>query len=329
MSSPAFWSDKKKAENLSRELQQKKMFVEKYEHLHTELADLEEIWMMTQDAPEDTSSDEEVVIALRRLNHDVQAFRAKLFLDGPYDAKDAIVSIHAGAGGKDAQDFAQMLFRMYLRYFEKEGFKVNIVDMSEGEDVGLKSVTMEVRGSMVYGVLKGEHGVHRLVRLSPFNVKHTRETSFVLVEVLPDVGLEEVQIDDKDLRVDTFRSSGKGGQSVNTTNSAIRVTHIPTGVVIQCQSERSQLQNKQSAMRVLIAKLTELQKEQKAATISELRGKTRDISWGHQIRSYVLQPYTIVKDHRTNVEVNNVQKVLDGDIDAFIQGYLLSEVHKN
>ncbi len=329
MSSPTFWSDKKKAEDLSRELQQKKMLVEKYGHLHSELADLEEIWMMTQDDADDTSSNEEVAIALRRLTHDVQAFRAKLFLDGPYDSKDAIVSIHAGAGGKDAQDFAQMLFRMYLRYFENEGFKVSVVDMSEGEDVGLKSVTMEVRGSMIYGTLKGEHGVHRLVRLSPFNVKHTRETSFALVEVLPDVGLEEVQIDEKDLRVDTFRSSGKGGQSVNTTNSAIRITHIPTGVVIQCQSERSQLQNKQSAMRVLIAKLIELQKEQKAATISELKGKTRDISWGHQIRSYVLQPYTIVKDHRTNVEVGNVQKVLDGNIDPFIQGYLLSGENKH
>lgn len=318
-----FWNDRKKAGKLSQELQQKKYIIEKYELLHRELGGLDEIWMMIEQSSDCGFSCEELCVSLRKLAKNIAEYRALLFLDGKHDSCDVIFTIHAGTGGKDAQDFAQMLMRMYLRFFEHQKFKVNILDKSEGEEVGLKSAVLEVRGDMVYGLLKSEHGVHRLVRLSPFNAKHSRETSFARVEILPVVDDEGVVVDDKDLRLDTFRASGKGGQGVNTTDSAVRITHIPTGTVVQCQNERSQLQNKQAAMKVLLSRLNELKEEQKAETIDEIKGKKKEISWGNQIRSYVLQPYTMVKDHRTGEETANVQKVLDGDLERFVQAFLL------
>jgi peptide chain release factor 2 len=325
MSAPGFWDNRKKGEKLSKELQHKKYIHDKHDSLHKELADLEAIWMMVEDEPNEGFSHEELSVALRKLKKEVSRYKSLIFLDGKYDSHDVIFSIHAGTGGKDAQDFALMLMRMYLRYFEHQNFKVTVLDKSEGEEVGLKSAVLEVRGPMAYGLLKGEHGVHRLVRLSPFNVKHTRETSFVLAEAVPLVDIEDVEIDEKDLKIDTFRASGKGGQGVNTTDSAVRITHKPTKITVQCQNERSQLQNKESAMRVLVSRLVELQEKEHAKTIKELKGKKKEISWGNQIRSYVLHPYTMVKDHRTKEETSQVQRVLDGDLDRFVQAYLLKK----
>lgn len=325
MSAPGFWDDRKKSEKLSKALQHKRHILDKYAALYKELSDLDEISMMIENDSSGGLSHEELTVAIRKLSQDVASYRSLLFLDGPYDSCDAIFAIHAGTGGKDAQDFASMLLRMYLRFFEQSGFHAAVLDKSDGEEVGVKSVTVEVKGSMAYGLLKSEHGVHRLVRLSPFNAKNSRETSFAMVEVLPIVEEGDIEVDEKDLRVDTYRSSGKGGQGVNTTDSAVRITHIPTGIVVQCQNERSQLQNKEAAMKVLIAKLIELQNEQKVATLKDIKGKKKEISWGNQIRSYVLQPYTMVKDHRTGEETSNAQKVLDGDINRFVQAYLLKK----
>lgn len=324
MSAPGFWDDRKKSEQFSRELQHKKRILNTYDVLYRELDDLKDIDVMIEEDPE-ALSPEEFGVSMQKLSGDISSFRSLLFLDGPYDSCDAILAIHAGTGGKDAQDFVSMLLRMYLRFFEQNDFRATILDKSEGEEVGIKNVTVEVTGSMAYGLLKSEHGVHRLVRLSPFNAKNSRETSFVMVEVLPVVSEEDFQINEKDLRVDTFRAGGKGGQGVNTTDSAVRITHVPTSTVVQCQNERSQLQNKEAAMKVLIAKLIELQNEQKVATLNDLKGKKREISWGNQIRSYVLQPYTLVKDHRTGEETSQAQKVLDGHIGGFIQAYLLKK----
>jgi peptide chain release factor 2 len=270
----------------------------------------------------DESLKSDLLISLDTLQQDFDAMKEELKLSGPYDDYDAILSIHAGAGGNDAQDWAAMLLRMYVRYGESNNFSVQSIDESTGEEAGIKSATIEISGPFAFGKLKGEHGVHRLVRLSPFNAE-SRETSFAKVEVMPKVDKpDEVAIDDKDLKVDVYRSGGHGGQSVNTTDSAVRITHIPTGIVVAIQNERSQLQNRETAMTILRSRLAQLQMEQHAEAVSELKGPNEQAAWGNQIRSYVLHPYKQVKDLRTRYETSDIEGVLDGNLDGLINAYL-------
>jgi peptide chain release factor 2 len=264
---------------------------------------------------------------LEQLQRDWTAMESRLLLSEPYDERPAILSVHAGAGGTESQDWAEMLLRMYLRWAERHRFKTEILDQTEGEEAGLKSVTVGIDGRWAYGQLKSERGVHRLVRISPFDSQKRRHTSFALVEVMPEVPEDaEVEIDEKDVRVDTYRASGAGGQHVNKTDSAVRMTHLPTGIVVTCQNERSQAQNRERAMAVLRSKLIERQMEEREVELARLRGEHVEAGWGNQIRSYVLQPYTMVKDLRTNVETGNPSAVLDGDLDPFIEGYLRSRI---
>ena len=264
---------------------------------------------------------------LASLQSDWTRMESRLLLSEPYDDRPAILSVHAGAGGTESQDWAEMLLRMYLRWAEQHRFKTEILEQTEGEEAGLKSVTVGIDGRWAYGQLKSERGVHRLVRISPFDSQKRRHTSFALVEVMPEVAEDvEVEIDEKDLRVDTYRASGAGGQHVNKTDSAVRLTHLPTGIVVTCQNERSQAQNRERAMAVLRAKLVERKMQEHEAEMARLRGEHVEAGWGNQIRSYVLQPYTMVKDLRTNHETSNPTAVLDGDLDAFIDAYLRSRI---
>lgn len=271
----------------------------------------------------DASLADELAQQLRALETDFSELKEELKFNGPYDGHDVILSIYAGAGGTDAQDWTQMLLRMYSRYFEKSGWSTVVVDESAGDEAGLKSVTLEVAGAFAYGKLRGEQGVHRLVRLSPFNSDNLRQTSFAKVEVMPKIDKpEDLEIDDKELKIDVYRSGGKGGQSVNTTDSAVRVTHLPTGLTVAIQNERSQLQNKETAMTILRSRLAQLQLEQHAEKLSELKGPNQSAEWGNQIRSYVLHPYKQVKDLRTRYETSQPDAVLDGDLDPLINAYL-------
>lgn len=257
------------------------------------------------------------------LARELKKAHIELFLNGPYDQSDVTLIISAGTGGVDAQDWAEMLLRMYLRYAEKRGWKTSIIEKIAANEAGIKSAMVSVKGTLVYGYLKNEHGVHRLVRLSPFNAKNLRQTSFALVEVLPVIPLEKVAIAEKDLKVDTFRSSGAGGQNVNKTESAVRITHLPTGIIVACQNERSQVQNRAYAMQILLGKLTQRMQEEHKGRVEELKGGYKEAGWSNQIRSYVLQPYTMVKDHRTDVETSQAHDVLDGDLDLFIEQNLV------
>jgi len=273
---------------------------------------------MLEELKEDSNNwEKEVEETLKKL----QEKETLLFLNQPHDNSNAVLSIKAGAGGKDAQDWAEMLLRMYLRYLEKE-YDTEILDKTAGKEAGIKQVTVKVEGKYAYGYLRSEHGTHRLVRLSPFNTAHSRETSFAMVEVIPLTEDTGIEIKDKDLKIDTFRSSGPGGQSVNTTSSAVRITHTPTGITVSCQNERSQGQNKETAMKILKSRLLQKKEEEKEKKVSQLKGEQKDASWGNQIRSYVLHPYTMVKDHRTNYSVSNAEKVLDGEIGGFVKKYL-------
>ena len=269
---------------------------------------------------------DEVTHLLPRQEKEIDAFSLDLMLDGEDDPNNAIVSINAGAGGTEAQDWAEMLFRMYSRWCERRGYKVDIVDFQPGEEAGIKSTTLTVGGNYAYGYLKNEIGIHRLVRISPFNASGKRHTSFASVFVFPELDSEiVVDVDEKDLRIDTYRARGAGGQHVNKTSSAVRITHMPTGIVVQCQQEKSQHRNKEMAMKVLKARLYQNEKEKQEEKMREIHESKDDIAWGNQIRSYVLQPYQMVKDHRTNIEIGNVNSVLDGEIDEFIEGVLLKK----
>ena len=317
-----FWDDQENAQKVSKQLSDIQKEVEAWEVMKRDGDELLGLYP-TIDIEKDPETAEEFKGMVRDLEARWRKLEVKTFLSGKYDKYDVIMNIHAGTGGKDAMDFAEMLLRMYLRYSENQEYTVEVVEKSVGEEVGLKSATLFIRGLHAFGYLKGERGVHRLVRLSPFNSKNSRETSFAFVEILPDLPDTEVEeIDKNDLRVDTFRSSGAGGQSVNKTDSAVRITHIPTNIVVVCQDERSQLQNKERAMKILLAKLHDLKEQQQVNEFTELRGERQEIAWGNQIRSYVLQPYTMVKDHRTNYEENNPDKVFDGELDGFIEAEL-------
>ena len=317
MSEPDFWQDSQQAQNISQQQSKLEKRLQPWRDLKTGVDDVLELAALN-----DASLQADLRKQLEQLQQQFEILKEDLKLSGPYDDFDAIISLHAGAGGADAQDWAGMLLRMYIRFAEKSGWKVTTIEESAADEGGIKSVTLEVQGSYVYGKLKGEHGVHRLVRLSPFNAE-SRETSFAKVEVMPKVDKpDSLIIDDKDLKIDVYRSGGHGGQSVNTTDSAVRITHLPTGIVVAIQNERSQLQNRETAMTILRSRLIQLQMEQHAEKISELKGPNEQAAWGNQIRSYVLHPYKQVKDLRTRHESSDPDNVLDGNLDPFITAYL-------
>lgn len=321
MSDPEFWQNQERAKDISQVLNELKEEREKWERINKDLADLVEMAKM---AGQDEAFAAEVEKKFLEFSKVVNKEELKTFLSGKYDPSNALLSIYSGAGGTEAQDWAQMLLRMYLRYAEKKGFVAKVLNVHEGQEAGIKNATIEIRGHYAYGYLRGEGGVHRLVRLSPFNANNLRHTSFALVEVLPEFEkAPEIKIDPSELRVDTYRSSGPGGQYVNKTESAVRITHEPTGIVVACQSERSQGSNKDQAMKMLYSKLYQLQLQTQKKERGEIRGETKPsqgtAEWGSQIRSYVLHPYKMVKDHRTEVELRQPDLVLDGDLDEFIE----------
>lgn len=304
------------------ELNELKDTVENYESLNSSVISIKELLDM-MDSEEFIAMQIDITEELLETKREISKLNTKTLLSGEYDKNNAIFSIHAGSGGLEATDWAQMLMRMYTRYFDNKKYKYEITDINNEDGGGIKSVTMFVKGKNAYGYLKSEKGVHRLVRISPFDSNKRRHTSFASVDVYPELDANtNIEIDEKDLRVDTFRSSGAGGQHVNTTDSAVRITHIPTGVTVSSQNERSQIQNRAQAMSMLIAKLVQIREEEHKEKIEDIQGKYSQISWGSQIKSYVFQPYTMVKDHRTNFEVGNVEKVMDGDIEDFINAYL-------
>jgi peptide chain release factor 2 len=325
---PSLWDDPAGAQALLRRADELREEIAAWRGLEERARGLAEMAELAASDPEGAASlGPDLEHDLAALQGDWTRMEGELLLSDPHDRSPAIVSVHAGAGGTESQDWAEMLLRMYLRWAERHRYKTEILDQTEGEEAGLKSVTFSVSGRWAYGRLKSERGVHRLVRISPFDSQKRRHTSFALVEVMPEVPEDtEVEIRDDDLRIDTYRSSGAGGQHVNKTDSAVRITHLPTGIVVTCQNERSQIQNRERAMAMLRARLVERQMEEREAEMARLRGVHVEAGWGNQIRSYVLQPYTMVKDLRTGVETSNPSAVLDGDIDAFIDGYLRSRI---
>lgn len=321
MSKEDFWDDPQKAQDISKQANMYREKIEQYEELITELEELETMVFFIEEG--DNSFAEELIKGIEVLENKIKDFKIEILLEGEYDKHNAIISIHAGTGGLDAQDWAQMLLRMYTRWAEDKGYKVKILDILTDTEAGIKSVTLLIEGINAYGYLKSEKGVHRIIRISSYDSSGKRHTSFASVDVMPEIDDSiDISINPNDIRVDTYRASGSGGQHVNKTDSAVRITHLPTGVVVQCQSERSQHINKETAMRMLISKLVELKESEQKERIEDLQGKYSRIAWGSQIRSYVFNPYTLVKDHRTDVEVGNVQGVIDGDIDIFINAYL-------
>ena len=325
---PDFWQDSTGAQAVMRQLRGKKNLVNSWRELEKKVADLRDMIALAIEEG-DYSFEQEIQLELKKLSSQFEQLESKLLFVGDYDSRNAILALHAGAGGTESQDWANMLLRMYLRWAERHDYHTEVLDVSLGEEAGIRSATVEIKGDYAYGYLRGEHGVHRLVRLSPFDADHARHTSFVLVEVLPEAEeTVDIVISPEDLRIDTFRPSGPGGQHMQKTSSAVRVTHLPTGIGATCQGQRSQHQNKETALRILYARLLELERVKKEEEKVKIKGERIEAGWGNQIRSYVLHPYKMVKDHRTDYEVVNAEAVLDGDLDGFIAVYLRSKIGK-
>ncbi|MCJ8012742.1 peptide chain release factor 2 [Paenibacillus sp. KQZ6P-2] len=326
MSAPDFWDDNEKAQAVIAEMNAVKSSVDQYEKLQQEYDDTSMMAELADEEGEESLFDE-IAEAVKGLKKKLDDFELDLLLNQPYDKMNAILELHPGAGGTESQDWGQMLLRMYTRWAEKSGFKVEVLDYLPGDEAGIKSVTLLIKGFNAYGYLKAEKGVHRLVRISPFDSSGRRHTSFVSCDVVPEITEDtDVEIRTEDLKIDTYRASGAGGQHINTTDSAVRITHLPSGVVVTCQNERSQIKNRERAMTMLRSKLYERKIEEQQKQLDEIRGEQSDIAWGSQIRSYVFHPYSMVKDHRTSVETGNVGAVMDGDLDPFIDGFLRSQI---
>ena len=317
-----FWQDSKKSNKTLAKIKNLKNKTTEYQEINKELNNLIELTELLDMEP-DAEMAKDIIKSTQKIEKRLEKFEISTLLSGKYDSNNAIVTIHPGAGGTESQDWAEMLYRMYTRWADKNGYKISELDYLEGEEAGIKSVTFEIIGENAYGYMRGEMGVHRLVRISPFDSGGRRHTSFASVEVLPEITDDiEIEINPDDLRIDTYRASGAGGQHINKTSSAVRITHIPTNIVVACQSERSQIQNRETAMKMLKSKLFDLKEKEHKEKIEDLKGEQREIAWGSQIRSYVFCPYTMVKDHRTNYEVGNVEAVMDGKIDDFMESYL-------
>ncbi len=321
MSSPDFWNDQKKAQETTREAQKIRKMLQEAQEIEGLFEDIEVAIELSNEDPEMAEQVNELV---EEVEEKVRVFELEMILNGKYDSNNAYLSVHPGAGGTESHDWAQMLLRMYTRWAERHGFGVDIVDYQPGEEAGVKSATILIKGEYAYGYLKHERGVHRLVRISPFDASHRRHTSFASVNVIPEIGDDvDIEIKPDEIRIDTFRASGHGGQYVNKTESAVRITHIPTGIVVSIQTERSQHKNKEIAMKILKARLLQLELEKRRKEIENIQGELKDIAWGNQIRSYIFHPYNLVKDHRTGVETSDVNAVMDGDIDIFIEAELV------
>ena len=317
-----FWNDSKNSAKVLTRIKQLKSKCTDYENIVNEITNLQELTELVELEPDEEIS-KDILKNTKKVEKQLEKFKLTTLLSGKYDNNNAIITIHPGAGGTESQDWAEMLYRMYSRWANKNNYTLTEMDYLEGEEAGLKSVTFEVVGENAYGYLKSEMGVHRLVRISPFDAGGRRHTSFASVEVLPEITDDiDIEINQDDLRVDTYRASGAGGQHINKTSSAVRITHVPTNIVVACQSERSQIQNRETAMRMLKSKLLDLKEKEQKEKIEDLKGEQKDIAWGSQIRSYVFCPYTMVKDHRTGYEVGNVEAVMNGEIDGFIESYL-------
>lgn len=328
MAAPDFWDDNERAQKVIAEANAVKSVVDQFQSLQSEYDDLEVMVELMQEE-QDESMSGEIVNGIKALVSKLETFELQLLLNQPYDRLNAILELHPGAGGTESQDWAEMLLRMYRRWAEQHDYKVEVLDYLPGDEAGVKSVTLSIKGYNAYGYLKAEKGVHRLVRISPFDASGRRHTSFVSCDVMPEIDDDvEIEIRTEDLKIDTYRSSGAGGQHINTTDSAVRITHIPTGLVVSCQTERSQIKNRERAMKMLRSKLYERKIEEQQKHLAEIRGEVSDIAWGNQIRSYVFHPYSMVKDHRTNAETGNVGAVMDGDLDMFIDAYLRAQVAK-
>ena len=324
-----FWDNPEEAQKVMQQISALRSKIERFNEVKSMLEDCETLYEMAKEEGDDEELMNEAFDSLKPMMKELQAFELETLLNGQYDANNAIISIHPGAGGTEGQDWAEMLYRMYVHWAESHKYGVTVLDYLAGEEAGIKSVTLLIKGVNAFGYLKAERGVHRLVRISPFDASGRRHTSFAALEVMPEVENDDsIEIDPKDLRIDTYRSTGAGGQHINTTDSAVRITHLPTGIVVQCQNERSQIQNRATAMKMLTSKLVELKIKEHEQELAAIQGEQQEIGWGSQIRSYVFHPYSMVKDHRTNVEKGNVQAVMDGDIDDFIQAYLKMQAAK-